>query len=283
MSRGSDTVTPTTLGTGTTEVRLNDDSPLQVPDGINNIAAAVPYYVPTGVFTPDESYIVRVRMQSNDIGIEPCRFMMPGVNTGDAAFTSVQAPMLKSYEMNISNESQKPAKVGGTNINIYGQAMVGNTAAPSLGCELLYSTASTGQEQYWDTPDSISTGGTTINTRTTLNTITITNGIQITSLGMVVTPTTAAASTHDVGEAEFNSSDFQTPFPQKFPIAPSFTGLGSAANNLTNPAGISQQRFPPGEGIPLPINGRCLVNSFYTNRDAKGAGSKVMPFLSFTR
>ena len=274
MSRGSDTVVPTTLGTGTTEARLNSDSPLQVPDGINNIAAAVPYYVPTGVFTPDESYLVRVRMQSNDIAIEPCRFMMPGVNTGDAAFTSVQAPMLKSYEMNIPNASA-------ANINIYGQAMVGNTAAPFLGCELMYSTGSTGQEQYWDTPDSISTGGTTIDTRTTLNTITITNGVEITSLGMVVTPTTAAASTHDVGEAEFNSSDFQTPFPQKFPIAPSFSGLGSAAASLTNPAGLSQQRFPAGEGIP--IAARCLVNSFYTNRDAKGAGSKVMPFLSFTR
>ena len=276
MSRGSDTVVPTTLGTGTTEARLNSDSSLQVPDGINNIAAAVPYYVPTGVFTPDESYLVRVRMQSNDIAIEPCRFMMPGVNTGDAAFTSVQAPMLKSYEMNIPNASA-------ANINIYGQALVGNTAAPFLGCELMYSTGSTGNEQYWDTPDSISTGGTTVDTRTTLNTITITNGIEITSLGMVVTPTTAAASTHDVGEAEFNSSDFQTPFPQKFPIAPSFSGLGSAAASLTNPAGISQQRFPAGEGIPLPINGRCLVNSFYTNRDAKGVGSKVMPFLSFTR
>jgi hypothetical protein len=274
MSRGSDTVVPTTLGTGTTEARLNSDSSLQVPDGINNIAAAVPYYVPTGVFTPDESYLVRVRMQSNDIAIEPCRFMMPGVNTGDAAFTSVQAPMLKSYEMNIPNASA-------ANINIYGQALVGNTAAPFLGCELMYSTGSTGNEQYWDTPDSISTGGTTIDTRTTLNTITITNGVEITSLGMVVTPTTAAASTHDVGEAEFNSSDFQTPFPQKFPIAPAFTGLGSAANNLTNPAGLSQQRFPAGEGIP--IAARCLVNSFYTNRDAKGAGSKVMPFLSFTR
>jgi len=274
LTRGSDTVVPTTLGTSTDEKRLNSDSPIQVPDGINNISAAVPYFVPTGVFTPDESYLVRVRMQSNDIAIEPCRFMMPGVNTGDAAFTSVQAPMLKSYEMNIPNASA-------ANINIYGQAMVGNTAAPFLGCELMYSTGSTGQEQYWDTPDSISTGGTTIDTRTTLNTITITNGIEITSLGMVVTPTTAAASTHDVGEAEFNSSDFQTPFPQKFPIAPAFTGLGAAANNLTNPAGLSQQRFPAGEGIP--IAARCLVNSFYTNRDAKGAGSKVMPFLSFTR
>lgn len=279
MTFASDVVTPTTLGTGTTEARLNSDSPIQVPNEINNIAAAVPYYVPTGVFTPDESYLVRVRMQSNDISIEPCRFMMPGVNTGDAAFTSVQAPMLKSYEMNISgsrNESPSSA-----NINIYGQAMVANTAAPSLGCELLYSTGSTGQQQYYDTPDSISTGGTTIDTRTTLNTITITNGVEITSLGMVVTPTTAAASTHDVGEAEFASSSFSVPFPYKFPIAPAFTGLGSAANNLTNPAGISQQKFPAGEGIP--IERRCLVNSFYTNRDAKGAGSKVMPFLSFTR
>ena len=34
MTYGSDTVTPTTLGTGTTEARLNSDSPIQVPDGI---------------------------------------------------------------------------------------------------------------------------------------------------------------------------------------------------------------------------------------------------------
>jgi len=274
MTFGSDTVTPTSLGTSTTEVRLNSDSPIQVPDGVNNIVAAVPYYCPTGVFTPDESYITRVRMQSNDIAVEPCRFMMPGVNTGDAAFASVQAPALKQYEMNIPNASA-------VNMNIYAQSMVANTAAVFGGCELIYSTGSTGSQQYWNTPDAVSTGGTTINTRTTLNTVTITEGRQITSLGMVVTPTTAAASTHDVGEAEFASSDFQVPFPYKFPIAPSFSGLGSAAGQLTNPNGLSQQRYPAGDGIP--IAPRCLVNSFYTNRDAKGAGSTVMPFLSFTR
>lgn len=281
MTFASDTVIPTTLGTGTTEARLNSDSPLQVPEGISNIAAAVPYFVPTGVFTPDESYLIRVRMQSNDISIEPCRFMMPGVNTGDAAFASIQAPMLKSYEMNIGGDTNDQNSASAANINIYGQAMVGNTAAPFLGCELLYSTVSTGSEQYWDTPDSVSTGGTTINTRTTLNTTTITNGVEITSLGMTVTPTTAAASSHDTGEAEFASSDFEVPFPYKFPIAPSFSGLGAAAAQLTNPAGLSQQRYPAGHGIP--IAARCLVNSFFTNRDGKGVGSTVMPFLSFTR
>ncbi len=274
MTFGSDTVTPTSTGTATTEVRLNSDSPIQVPEGINNIVSAIPYYCPVGAFSPDESYVTRVRMQSNDISIEPCRFMMSGVNTGDAAFAQVQAPILQEYSMNIPNASA-------ANINIYAQQMVANTVATFVGCELVYSTGATGRQQYWQTPDSLSTGGTTINTRQTLNTITITEGREITSLGMLVAPTTAAASTHDVGEAEFTSSDFQVPFPFKFPIAPSFAGLGAAASQSTNPNGISRQKFPSGHGIP--IAPRCLVNSFYINRDAKGVGSSVMPMLSFTR
>ena len=176
--------------------------------------------------------------------------------------------------MNIPNASA-------ANINIYAQQMVANTVATFVGCELVYSTGATGRQQYWQTPDSLSTGGTTINTRQTLNTITITEGREITSLGMLVAPTTAAASTHDVGEAEFTSSDFQVPFPFKFPIAPSFAALGAAAAQSTNPNGISRQKFPSGHGIP--IAPRCLVNSFYVNRDAKGVGSSVMPMISFTR
>ena len=275
MTFGLDTVTPTTTAAASTaEVRLNNDSPIQVPEGINNIVSTIPYYVPTGAFSPDESYVTRVRMASNDISVEPCRFMMSGVNTGDAAFASVQAPILQEYSMNIPNASA-------ANINIYAQQMVANTVATFVGCELVYSTGATGRQQYWQTPDSLSTGGTTINTRTTLNTITITEGREITSLGMLVAPTTAAASTHDVGEAEFASSDFSVPFPYKFPIAPSFAALGAAAAQSTNPNGLSRQKFPGGHGIP--IAPRCLVNSFYTNRDAKGVGSSVMPMLSFTR
>lgn len=274
MTFSLDIVTPTTVGTGQTELRLNSDAPLQVPDGINGIVEAVPYWILVGAGTPDESFVGRMRLQSNDISVEPCRFMMSSINTGDAAFTSIGAPALKSYSLNIPNASA-------ANISIYGQCLANNTVAPSMGCELVYSTSSTGNQTYWNTPDSVSTGGTTINTRTTLNTITITDGRQITSLGMVVAPTTAAASTHIVGDCEFQSSDFQVPFPYKFPIAPSFTGLGAAANILTNPANPSNPKFPIGHGIP--ISSRCLVNSFYTNRDAVGVGSTVMPFLSFAK
>lgn len=275
MTFGSDTVTPTTTNAASTaEVRLNSDTPIQVPEGINNIVSAIPYYCPTGAFSPDESYVTRVRMDSNDISTNPCRFMMSGVNTGDAAFASVQAPILQEYSMNIPNASA-------ANMNIYAQPMQNNTVAMSVGCELVYSTGMTGQQQYWDTPDSLSTGGTTVNTRTTLNTITITEAREITSLNILVAPTTAAASTHDTGEAEFSSSDFSVPFPYKFPIAPSFAGLGAAAAQLTNPTGLSRQKFPPGHGVP--VQPRCLINSFFTNRDAKGVGSSVMPFISFVR
>ena len=274
MTYASDTVTPTTIGTGTTEARLNSDSPIQVPEAINTIVSAIPYYCPTGVFTPDESYIVRMRLQSNDIQVEPCRFMMPVVSTGDASFTSVAAPILHETPLNISN-------AGSANINVYAQALAGNTAAPFIGCELIYATSSTGQQQYHNTPDAVSTSGTTINTRTSLNSITVTEGREVTSLGIVIAPTTALASTHTVGEAEFTSSDFQVPFPYKFPVAPSFSGLGAAANNLSNPNGLSIQKYPAGHGIPLAP--RALINSFYTNRDAVPAGANVMPFLSFTR
>ena len=275
MTYSMATVTPTsTLAASTAEVRLNSDSPIQVPDGINNIVSAIPYYVPTAAFSPDESYVTRVRLSSNDISVEPCRFMMSGVNTGDAAFASVQAPILQEYSLNIPNAN-------GANINVYDQPMVNNTVLMLVGCELVYSTGATGQQQYWNTPDALSTGGTVINTRTTLNTITITDGREITSMNALVAPTTAAASTHDVGEIEFQSSDFQVPFPYSFPIAPSFSGLGAAAAQQTNPNGLSRQKFPAGHGVPLAP--RALINSFYTNRDAKGVGSSVMPFLSFTR
>ena len=269
------TVTPTTTNAAATaEVRLNSDSPIQVPDGINNIVSAIPYYCPTGALSPDESYVTRVRLQSNDISIEPARFMMSGVNTGDAAFASVQAPILQEYNLNIPNAN-------GANVNVYAQPMVNNTVATFVGCELVYSTSSTGAQQYWNTPDALSTGGTTINTRQTLNTITITDGREITSLNALVAPTTAAASTHSVGEIEFQSSDFQVPFPYSFPIQPSFAGLGAAAAQSTNPIGLSRQKFPAGHGIPLAP--RALINSFFTNRDAVGAGDSVMPFISFTR
>jgi len=273
MTFSLDTVIPTVLST-TTEKRLNSDAALQTPDGVNTIVELLPYWVPVGAFSPDESYIGRFRVQSNDVSIEPCRFMMSGVNTGDAAFASVQSPSLRAYGVNIANAA-------GVNVNYYAQAMVTNTVEPKVGVGVTYSTTTTGPQTYWQTPESISTGGTTIDTRTTGSQITLTDAVEISSVNAVVTPTTAAASTHDVGEFEMQSSDFLVPFPYKFPIAPSYSGLGAAAGQPTNANGQSWFKFPSGQGIPTAQ--RCLINTYYTNRDAKGVGSKFMGFVSFVK
>ena len=273
MTFSSDTVVPTTMS-GTTEQRLNTDTPLQVPDGISTITELTPYYCPVGVFTADQSYVTRFRVQSNDISTEPARFMMSVVSTGDAAFASVQAPALKSYGFNIPNAN-------GANVNYYAQSMVTNATETFVGVEVTYSTNPTGSQQYWQTPDSISTGSATINTRNSGNSITITDGQEITSLNCIVAPTTSGASTHICGEFEFQSSDFNVPFPYKIAVAPSFTGLGAAAGMQTNPDGQSGSRYPAGQGIPLAP--RCLINTFYTNRDGVPAGSSFMGFVSFTK
>jgi len=273
MTFSNDCVIPTVLST-TTEVRLNSDAAIQTPDGINTIVEVAPYWVLIGAGSPDESYIGRFRLQSNDVSIEPARFMMSGLNTGDAGFTNIAAPILRAYSLNIPNAA-------GVNVSLYAAAMVTCTVEPKVGAMLTYSTTNTGPQTYWQTPESISTGGTTIDTRTTGGQITLTDAVEISSLNCVVTPTTAAASTHDVGEFEMQSSDFSVPFPYKFPIAPSYSGLSGAASQNTNPNGGSWVKYPSGQGIPTAQ--RCLVNTFYTNRDAKGAGSKFMGYVSFTK
>ena len=273
MTFSNDCVIPTVLSAAT-EVRLNSDAALQTPDGINTLVEAVPYWVLVGAGTPDESYIGRFRLQSNDASVEPCRLMMSGLNTGDAAFTSIGGTALRAYSINLPNAA-------GINVNAYAAAMVANTVEPKVGAMFTYSTTNTGPQTYWQTPESISTGGTSIDTRTTGGQITLTDAVEVTSLNCVVTPTTAAASTHDVGEFEMQSSDFSVPFPYKFPIAPSYAGLGAAANQLTNPNGGSWVKYPSGQGIPTAQ--RCLINTFYTNRDNKGVGSKFMGYVSFLK
>jgi len=273
MTFSNDCVIPTVLS-GTTEVRLNSDAALQTPDGINTLVEVAPYWVLIGAGTPDESYLGRFRLQSNDASVEPARFMMSGLNTGDAGFTTIASPALRAYSLNVPNAA-------GINVNAYAAAMTTNTVEPKVGAMFTYSTTNTGPQTYWQTPESISTGGTTIDTRTTGGQITLTDAVEITSLNCVVTPTTAAASTHDVGEFEMQSSDFSVPFPYKFPIAPSYSGLSAAASQNTNPNGGSWVKYPSGQGIPTAQ--RCLINTFYTNRDAKGVGSKFMGYVSFLK
>jgi len=276
MTYGMDDVTFTSTGASATdEVQLNSGTSLSAPDPAHAFNAVVPYQMELAAFTVDESLLTAFRIQSDDVAIEPKKFVLPNVNTGDAAFTSVAAPALLAYPINT-------ALAGGEHLNFYAQPLTQNTAAAGVGATVLYDTQSTnGVEQYYTRPSSQTAGGTAINTRTEGGSMTIQGGNEITGLYTVVSGATATASQHDVGYSEFLSPDFNTSMPYRVAVQPTATGLGSAANAITGGGGIMQYNMPRGKGIPLANN--VTITNYYTNRDARTGASNFINFVRFSR
>jgi len=272
MTYGFDDCTLTAIGTGTTETQLNSGNSLRVPSSARGIVELLPYLQELGSYTTNESLSVAVRVQSDDVAVEPKRFILPVVNTGDASFVGVYCPVLKAYPMNIPLS-------GFERMNYFAQALDSNASAPGCGITCVYTEGAVGVEQYYQRPDSISTGGTTINTRTAGNDITVTGGGFINALYTSVAVGTSAPSEHIVGFMEFNSSDFQTSMPYRVAVQPSGAGLTANALNITGGAGIMQYNVPGG----IPLDANVTINTFYTNRDAVGVGDQFIGCVRYNR
>jgi len=273
MTYGFDDVTFTSIGTGVAETQLNSGTSLSAPDPAHAFNAVIPYQMELGAFTTNQSLLTAMRIQSDDVAVEPKKFVLPNTNTGDANFTSVAAPALLAYPINTP-------LAGGEHLNFYGQALVANTVAPGVGATVIYDTDSTnGAEQYYTRPTNETASSTTINTRTQGGDMTIQGGNEITGLYTVVSGATATASEHDVGYSEFISPDFNTSMPYRVAVQPTATGLGAAANSLTGGGGIMQYNMPRGKGIPLANN--VTITNYYTNRDARAGGASN--FINFVR
>jgi len=275
MTYGYDDVTTTSLGTAVAETQLNSGTSLSAPDPAHAFLACIPYQSESAAFTVDESLLTAFRIQSDDVAIEPKKGVLPNINTGDAAFTSVAAPALLAYPINTP-------LAGGEHLNFYAQPLTQNTAAAGVGATVFYDTESTnGVEQYYTRPSSQTAGGTAINTRTEGGSMTIQGGKEITGLYTVVSGATATASQHDVGYSEFLSPDFNTSMPYRVAVQPTATGLGSAANAVTGGGGIMEYKMPRGKGIPLANN--VTITNYYTNRDARTGASNFINFVRFSR
>jgi len=273
MTYGFDDVTFTSIGTGVAETQLNSGTSLSAPDPAHAFNAVIPYQMELGAFTTNQSLLTSMRLQSDDVAIEPKKFVLPNISTGDAAFTSVAAPALLAYPINTP-------LAGGEHLNFYGQALVANTVAPGVGATVIYDTDSTnGAEQYYTRPTNETASSTTINTRTQGGDMTIQGGNEITGLYTVVSGATATASEHDVGYSEFISPDFETSMPYRIAVQPCATGLGAAANAITGGGGLMQYNMPRGKGIPLANN--VTITNYYTNRDARAGGASN--FINFVR
>ena len=241
MTYGYDDVTTTSLGTGVAETQLNTATSLSAPDPAHAFLAVIPYQSESAAFTPDQSLLTAFRIQSDDVAVEPKKFVLPNVNTGDAAFAAVQAPALLAYPINTP-------LAGGEHLNFYGQPLVANTVAPICGATVIYDTDSTnGAEQYYTRPTNETGAATAVDTRTEGGSMTIQGGNEITGLYTVVSGATATASQHDVGYSEFLSPDFNTSMPYRVAVQPSYTGLGSAAGASTGGGGLMQYNMPRGK------------------------------------
>ena len=273
MTYGYDDVTFTSIGTGVAETQLNSGTSLSAPDPAHAFNAVIPYQMELGAFTTNQSLLTAFRIQSDDVAVEPKKFVLPNVNTGDAAFTSVAAPALLAYPINTP-------LAGGEHLNFYGQPLVANTVQPICGATVIYDTESTnGAEQYYTRPTNETAAATAVDTRTEGGSMTIQGGNEITGLYTVVSGGVATASQHDVGYSEFLSPDFNTSMPYRVAIQPTYTGLGSAANAVTGGGGLMQYNMPRGKGIPLANN--VTITNYYTNRDARAGGADN--FINFVR
>ncbi len=265
MTIGFDDCTPV-LTNATDEIQLNGGVSLTTPDKASQIVEVIPYGTYQAAITTDEPQITQIRMQSDDIAIEPIRFCMGSVQPVPALAGWFSVPELSSYPMNIDLAVTRQAR-----INYFARQQLALTNEPAIGLTVVYDTNSPSQpEQYWQKPDNETMTGAAINTRSAGDDITITGGREINKLIVqTVIGTTGTASEHLWGEFEFASSDFLTSLPYRVTVQPIAAGIGVAGDlaiAFQQGKGQNVYNMPLGDGIP--IAGRTVINNFFTQRDA---------------
>ena len=260
MTLGFDDVAATLL-VDTTETLLNTGTALTTPNNAQQILEVSPYLCAQGaVPTTDEVQMPFMRIQSDDVAVEPKLFSLPVNNGTDGTPISALgwSPVYPTFPMNIPIAEQ-------SRINYFGDLDEALTLDPRMGATVVYSDQSTNMPQYfYQRGATASTSGTADNARTVGVDITLTGGAEIVQLINTVGITTNAPSITVSGFHEYSSSDFQTSFPYRVQVQPIVQSVG-ASGTTDGGAGIKIFKMPIGQGIP--IAGRTVINTFFTQRD----------------
>ena len=267
MTLGFDDATPTLL-VDTTETLLNTGLPLTTPNNATSIPEIIPYICTSGAPTASEAIQPFGRVQSDDVAVEPKIFSLPVIDFGLGAFEAINgSPLMPAYPMNIPLVEQ-------SRINYFGNLDEALTSDPRLGVTVVYSDqGNQGQEMFYQRGATATAGGTAINTRTEGAVITLTGGREIVQLINTVAVQTSVASEHINGFIEYQSSDFQTSFPYRVQVQEMSASISTITAN-DGGAGIKIFKMPIGQGIP--IAGRTVIQSFFTQMDALA----VAPFFN---
>jgi len=260
MTYGYDVAVATSTGTGTSQTQINSGNTLFSPNTAQVVNELVPWQTPSGAMTAAQSSLQMLEIQSRSVFVMPKRIMIPPVMGGLGTFPFAMEPALASI----------PAGTvipGIIDLLLFGTAQVANTAGFLVGCTVGYSDAApTFFEQFYEFAGGV-TAASNNTTRTAGTAFTVNNAVMITSAYCInAINGVLAASVSYGGVADFQSPDFLSALPIKFPVNPVISALGTLIG-----AAIPVQKY---WNVQMPIQPSSRITPGYTADVAPGAATE---------
>lgn len=257
---GSDVVGSTSLGTGTTKTLLGGKS-LILPEWAKSIVAIIPI-VTIDVPTAGESVIAKCTLESEDFTVGPFEVLASPIS---ACLGATIAPSVSEPERYLVN---CPVP-GGAKLDIYGEALVANTAAPVMSCTVIISSEPPTGKQRFSKMGTLTSTGTTASTDVPGTPYAFSKGREIVEIIAVVAPDTVAAADAMAGYVRLYSSEFARSTPCKMPFHPIPGGLSTIFSTKLD--GVS--RLPV--RIPLEAGQKNISDYLYMDLAPAAAGSWI--------
>lgn len=255
-----DVVGSTSLGTGTTKTLLGGKS-LILPEWAKSIVAIIPI-VTIDVPTASESVLAKCTLESEDFTVGPFEVLASPIS---ACLGATIAPSIAEPERYLVN---CPVP-GGAKLDIYGEALVANTAAPVMSCMVIVSSEPPTGKQRFAKMGTLTSTGTTASTDVAGTPYSFSKGYDIVEVFGIVAPDTVAAADAMTGYIRLASSEFARSTPCKMAFNPIPGGLSTIFSTKLD--GVS--RLPI--RIPLDPGQKNISDYLYMDLAPAAAGSWV--------
>lgn len=272
MPLGHEIATLTSLGTGTAKTRLNGDKAVKLAEGARTLVGIKPYLFVETV-TAAEPTIAKIEVESDDVQLKPYEILANVVGSSLGKLGITVGSMTEFWPIFAKLK-------GGESINIYGTALNANTSAPFAGCMAIIS-----DEPLWAIEKQKKAKmGTLTSTGTAAAEV---NGTPYSITGVrklrevfgAVVPTTVAASKGFTGYFKYVSSEFEPPFPKKYPLPPIHAALSTDATTASNANPITQIMRERDDIVMKPSQ-TTIADYFNLERSVTTAGKFVSGIIA---
>lgn len=256
---GVDRINATSLGTGTTKTLLGGAN-MTLPDWARSIVSVRPV-VNIDVPTVSESVVAKLILESDDFNVGPFEVLAAPLGACLGATVAPFAAKPETYMVN--------CPVNGGQLKIYGQALVANTAAPTMSCAVTVSNQPPKGKQKYAKMGTLTSTGIVASTEIQGTSYNFTKSGRITELFGVVAPDTVEAADALSGYIRFQSTEYTHVTPAKLELTPSPGGLSTIFSSKID--GVSR------EPVSIPTNaGQVTMQDYlYMDLAPHAAGSFV--------